>query len=76
MKAKATRSFRPAVHALEGRIALSFSFSNLLHTVFPFIPNHKAHKPAHVKATRSPHHPAVVHVARHAHVQIPKSHHR
>ena len=34
---KKRRALRPALQSLEDRTVMSFSFSNLLHSVFPFI---------------------------------------
>jgi hypothetical protein len=60
--------FRPSVCPLEGRVVLSFSFSKVLHSVFPFIHDHSKHKPtakAHHAATVVPHTtaPHVAHAA-------------
>ena len=42
------RRFRPSAQPLEGRLALSFSFDSLIHSVLPFIHNdhtEAVHKP-------------------------------
>lgn len=57
---KTTRSFRPAVQPLEGRVVLSFSLSKMMHSVFPFIPD----------KTR----PKVIHSASSVYQQIPGTH--
>ncbi len=40
------RLFQPGIQVLEDRTALSFSFSNLIHSVFPFVSD-KTSKPKH-----------------------------
>jgi hypothetical protein len=53
-----TRQFRPTLQPLEERVVLSFSFTSLIHSLFPFIhiadkkPAAPAH--AHTPVTRKP----------------------
>jgi hypothetical protein len=47
--------FRPSVQPLEDRVVLSFSFSKMLHSVFPFVHDSSNKKPAaHVAHTQTP----------------------
>jgi hypothetical protein len=77
------RSFRPGVQTLEGRVVLSFSFSKMLHSIFPFIKDDSAPKKkpaAHVvQVARPPRHtrPAAVHPAQtktHPHAVLHPAH--
>ena len=69
---KTTRRFCPSVCPLEGRLALSFSFSSMLHSILPFIPDHSAAakpkgptNPAPVARLHPAHHAAIPHAAGH-----------
>src|SRR4051794_37577437 len=44
---KRTRSFRPTLHPLEDRIALSLSFTGMMHSLFPFIHSKSHDAPKH-----------------------------
>jgi hypothetical protein len=72
MKAK-KRSFRPALQQVEDRVVLSFSFSNLLHTLFPGFSKPQVHHPAkHPTAHAAT--PKVKHPAVHAATPVVHAH--
>ena len=66
---KTRRSFRPSLQSLEGRVVLSFSFSRVIHSVFPFIKDTTKSKPTPAAlqlaaARKASAHPVASHVAR------------